>query len=162
MVYQEVYKDIFTCPIDYRIVHCISADFKLGAGIAKRIADMFYMKEYLLKEYPDYLNEWSAHNNVDKADCLMINVDTEEGYVLQLFNLVTKTRYYDKPTYGSITKALQCLKEQCTANNIKRIAMPQIGCGLDKLEWTKVSKIIKDIFESTDIEILVCIHNPQT
>ena len=34
--------------------------------------------------------------------------------------------------------------------------MPIIGCGLDKLQWDKVSKIIKEIFEDTDIEILVC------
>ena len=38
----------------------------------------------------------------------------------------------------------------------KKIAMPVIGCGLDRLEWSKVSEIIKEVFEGTDIEILVC------
>ena len=36
------------------------------------------------------------------------------------------------------------------------IAMPFIGCGLNRLEWCKVSEIIKEVFEYTDVEILVC------
>ena len=34
--------------------------------------------------------------------------------------------------------------------------MPLIGCGLDHLEWSKVSVIIQEIFQNTEIEILVC------
>ena len=41
-------------------------------------------------------------------------------------------------------------------NGINKIAMPMIGCGLDKLNWDKVSQIIKETFKDTDIEILVC------
>lgn len=37
-----------------------------------------------------------------------------------------------------------------------KIAMPIIGCGLDKLSWNKVSDIIKDVFMNTNMEILVC------
>ena len=37
-----------------------------------------------------------------------------------------------------------------------KIAMPQIGCGLDRLKWKDVSDVIKDVFADTDIEILVC------
>ena len=37
-----------------------------------------------------------------------------------------------------------------------KLAMPVIGCGLDKLEWSRVSEIIKLVFEKTDIDILVC------
>ena len=48
------------------------------------------------------------------------------------------------------------MKRVCKANNIKKVAMPVIGCGLDKLKWDKVSKIIKNIFKDIDIEILVC------
>ena len=41
-------------------------------------------------------------------------------------------------------------------NGIRKIAMPIIGCGLDGLKWDKVSTIIKNIFNNTDIEILIC------
>ena len=30
-------------------------------------------------------------------------------------------------------------------------------CGLDKLEWDKVKDVIEDVFENTNIEILICI-----
>lgn len=35
MIIKEVKKDLFTVSDDYALVHCISADFALGAGIAK-------------------------------------------------------------------------------------------------------------------------------
>lgn len=33
--------------------------------------------------------------------------------------------------------------------------MPKIGCGIDRLNWKKVSEIIKEIFEDVDIEIII-------
>ena len=37
-----------------------------------------------------------------------------------------------------------------------KIAMPKIGCGLDKLQWSDVERIIHKIFDETNLEILVC------
>ena len=44
----------------------------------------------------------------------------------------------------------------CVERGINRIAMPVIGCGLDKLDWHRVSKLIKEIFVNTEVEIIVC------
>jgi hypothetical protein len=33
--------------------------------------------------------------------------------------------------------------------------MPRIGCGFDKLQWKNVKKMIKEIFEDTDVAIEV-------
>ena len=33
-------RNLFTVPKDYFLCHCISADFALGAGIAKKFAEM--------------------------------------------------------------------------------------------------------------------------
>lgn len=41
-------------------------------------------------------------------------------------------------------------------NGVKKIAMPKIGCGLDGKDWRVIKKMLKDIFEDSDIEILVC------
>ena len=35
MIYKEEKMNLFEAPEDYALVHCISADFALGAGIAK-------------------------------------------------------------------------------------------------------------------------------
>jgi O-acetyl-ADP-ribose deacetylase (regulator of RNase III) len=52
--------------------------------------------------------------------------------------------------------ALSEMESMCRCHGINKVAMPIIGCGLDRLQWNKVSEIIKDIFKDTDIEILVC------
>ena len=52
--------------------------------------------------------------------------------------------------------ALKKMKQICLEYNIKKIAMPVIGCGLDRLNWNDVSEQIKDIFADTNVEILVC------
>jgi O-acetyl-ADP-ribose deacetylase (regulator of RNase III) len=52
--------------------------------------------------------------------------------------------------------ALSEMESMCRCHGINKVAMPIIGCGLDRLQWDKVSEIIKDVFKDTDIEILVC------
>ena len=74
----------------------------------------------------------------------------------RVFNLITKKVYYGKPTYESITASIIEMKKICVLQNIKYLAMPKIGCGLDRLSWGKVREIIQNVFNDTDIEIVVC------
>ncbi len=145
MTYKEETRDLFTVPEEYYLVHCISADFGMGKGIVIEFNKRFDMKRKLQSKYPDYVNEW--HHNNWCGDCIL------EGRIL---NLITKERYFHKPTYDSLKSALLVCWSECLHNDIKKIAMPVIGCGLDRLQWDKVSEIIKDVFKDTDIEILVC------
>ena len=145
MTYKEEVRDLFAVPEDYYLAHCISADFGMGKGIVVEFNKRFDMKRKLQAKYPNYIDDWC--NNDWEGGCIL------EGRVL---NLITKERYWYKPTYDSITTALVNCGIMCIENNITKIAMPVIGCGLDKLEWDKVSEIIKDVFRNTDIEILVC------
>ena len=145
MIYKEEKRDLFSVPEDYYLAHCISADFGMGKGIVIEFNKRFDMKRKLQSKYPDYINEWH-HYHYD-GDCLL------EGRVL---NLVTKERYFHKPTYPSMRLALEEMRSIIQKNNIKKVAMPIIGCGLDKLEWDNVSKMVKGMFENSDIEILVC------
>ena len=48
------------------------------------------------------------------------------------------------------------MKDICIEQNLVKIAMPQIGCGLDRLQWPKVREMIKEIFQDTTVEITVC------
>lgn len=147
MIYKEEKKDLFKVSSKYFLVHCISADFALGAGIAATFNRKFGLRNILKKDHPDYIMDWIRESK--SYDCL------QEGNV---FNLVTKTRYYNKPTYSSLTGSLVKLRYICIRQNIKYLAMPKIGCGLDRLMWDRVSRIIKDTFADTDIEILVCVR----
>ena len=70
-----------------------------------------------------------------------------------VFNLDTKGKYWNKPTYKSITQCIKYMRDYCIKYNIHYLAMPKIGCGLDKLQWGKVREIIKEEFKDVDIQI---------
>lgn len=145
MIYKEEVRDLFSVSEDYYLAHCISADFGMGKGIVVEFNKRFDMKKNLQTCFSGYLEEFVEEDY--KSDCLMMD---------RVFNLITKERYWHKPTYSTMQGALEMMKKLAIENNIKKIAMPIIGCGLDRLQWDKVSKIIQEVFEDTDIEILVC------
>lgn len=154
MIYKEEKRDLFSVDNSYVLAHCVSADFALGKGIAKEFDKRFDMKRKLKEKYGEYYNHstflWDCGDHFISASL------APALYIDNVFNLVTKQFYYNKPTYKSLRRALEHMKGKCDIEGIKKIAMPKIGCGLDKLEWEKVSIIIKDVFKDTDIEILVC------
>lgn len=141
MTITEKQMDLFDAPRGYSLAHCISADFALGAGIAVAFNDRYNMRERLSETY-NYCSE-----------------DFETGCSFQIdevYNLVTKKKAFHKPTYNNLADALYELKEQLEENGVTKLAIPKIGCGLDRLDWNEVKSLIEEIFEDTDIEILVC------
>ena len=145
MTYTEEVKDLFSVSSDYYLAHCISADFGMGKGIVIEFNKRFDMKNRLRHKYPDYLDKYV--NAKVGGDCIL------EDRVL---NLITKERYYQKPTIDTMKAALQKMRELCEKEDIRKIAMPTIGAGLDGLNWEEVVSQIKNVFEDSDIEILVC------
>lgn len=145
MLYKEEVRDLFSVPEDYYLAHCISADFGMGKGIVIEFNKRFNMKQELQTCFNGYLEEFIENNY--KSDCLLIG---------RVFNLITKEKYWQKPTYVTMRGALEMMKKLAVENNVKKIAMPVIGCGLDRLKWNKVSEIIKEVFKDTNIEILIC------
>ena len=143
MTITETKQDLFTVPQGYYLAHCISGDYALGAGIAKRFNEVYDMRFKLHRDFA--IPEGRKSANVGRA-LLVDNV----------FNLVTKARYFHKPTYDELYDALLDMKEQCEVFYIKKLAMPRIGCGLDKMNWEEVKEVIEDVFHDMDIEILVC------
>ena len=146
MLYKEEQMDLFTVSPDYYLAHCISADYALGAGIAVEFNKRFDMKAKLRVKRPDCWKYMQSQNT--NGMCIVVD---------NVMNLVTKERYWHKPTYDSMRDALKSMRSACRHYNIKKVAIPVIGCGLDKLQWDKVSEIIKDVFQFEDIEILVCV-----
>lgn len=132
-------RDLFTVPQGYYLAHCISADFALGAGIAKTFDEVYNMRFKLFKNYDNY--------EYEGGDALPID---------NVFNLVTKPKCYHKPRYEAVREALEVMKELMINLDITKLAIPKLGCGLDRLEWSEVYDIICEVFEDTDVEILIC------
>lgn len=132
-------KDLFTVPQGYYLAHCISADFALGAGIAKTFDKVYNMRFKLFRDYDGY--------EYDGGDALLVD---------NVFNLVTKPKCYHKPTYESLRESLEVMKHIMEVSAITKLAIPKLGCGLDRLSWDEVYDIICEVFEDTDVDILVC------
>lgn len=134
-------QDLFAVPKDYFLCHCISADFALGAGIAKKFAVMG-VKDRLMQTYEC---KWHGNGYV---------IATHETSWRGEYNLVTKEKFWQKPTLQTLRQALTNMK--IFGENNDKIAMPKIGCGLDRLNWQEVEQIIREVFADSDVEILVC------
>ena len=132
-------RDLFTMPQGYYLAHCISADFTLGAGIAKVFDSVYNMRFKLFRNYDNY--------EYDGGDALLVD---------NVFNLVTKRKCWHKPTYESLRESLEMMKEQLDFIGANKLAMPRIASGLDRLEWSKVYEIICEVFDDMDIEIVIC------
>jgi len=128
--------NLFTVNKAYTLAHCISSDYSLGAGIAVEFKKRYHLSEKL--------------KEVGTGACPACI------YVNGVFNLVTKKKYWGKPTYENLKKSLEMMKSFAIKYEINAIAMPKIGCGLDRLQWPKVREIISEVFQDTDCEILVC------
>ena len=120
--------------------HCGSSDSAMSAGIATQFVRL----------YPE-LEKLRPHYRNLKAGFLIAHFSSPNGN--WIYNLVTKKRHYDKPTYNNLRKSLCRMKSHMLTYGIKEINLPQIGSGLDKLEWAPVFNINLCLFANTDIRV---------
>lgn len=140
MEYKLIQDDVFNHK-DCYYAHCISRDYALGAGIAVEFDKRYDMRNRLLK---------LAEEKTETLDEKCIEVEN-------VFNLITKEKYWQKPSYKSLEESLLEMKEKLSKNkNIKKLVIPKIGCGLDRLSWDKVEPMVQELFKDLDIEIVVC------
>jgi len=140
MTYEEIKGDLFTVDETYTLVHCISSDCKMGAGIAvKFVKNNPEIRSTLLKMNPKV------------GEALYYNWEGKHGVI----NLITKERYFHKPTRENFNESIMDMKAVVLSYEIKKLAMPLIGSGLDRLDWIESRNFIKETFKDTDVEILV-------
>ncbi|XP_014002077.2 ADP-ribose glycohydrolase OARD1 [Salmo salar] len=130
--------DLFSGPEDEALAHCISKDYHMGAGIAvmfkKKFGGVAELKEQ--KKVPGQCAVLKRHKRF-------------------VYYLITKEKYSNKPTYDILRQSLEDMKSHCLKNGVTAISMPRIGCGLDRLSWDKVEKMLEKVFQPTSISITV-------
>lgn len=137
MKISEIKKDLFAVEYHYSLAQFISADYTAGSGVAEAFDRHYGMRRMLVR----------AGGEEDYPDCIQIG---------RVFSLVTKEKHWHKPTYGTLKISLMLMKNAVVSQGITHIAMPKVGTGIATLEWSKVKSIIVDVFEDTDVEILIC------
>ena len=142
MTFIEEVNDLFNYEGKAWLAHCISSDFGMGKGIVVEFNKRYDLKNYMIKNY--IRNNWNG-----KGYCI-------PAKDFKVFNLITKNKYSDKPTYETLKQSLLHMRDYATSLNVDTITMPIIGCGLDRLNYDIVKGIIKNIFNDTNITIIVC------
>ena len=134
----EVRGDLFSAPSSSSLCHCVSRDFRLGKGIAKLFREKFGRIDELK----------SSGARVGQVAVLK----EKKRFI---YNLVTKEVYSDKPTYETLRRSLEEMKDHALTHGVSSISMPLIGCGLDGLSWPAVRTLIKNVFFREKIAITV-------
>ena len=123
------------------IAHCISADAKMS----KRFAETFCRRV-------DGLREYCQRAKTTRGSALRYWDRESNNFI---YNLVTKSKFFEKPTLDNLRISLENIRGHALLNNITKISMPKIACGLDKLQWTHVFKLLQDTFTYSGIQIQI-------
>eukprot|EP00916_Digyalum_oweni_P009908 GHVL01016691.1.p1 GENE.GHVL01016691.1~~GHVL01016691.1.p1 ORF type:complete len:195 (+),score=42.24 GHVL01016691.1:59-643(+) len=140
----ETAGDLFLTSKNSALAHCVSADLRMGKGIAVQFKERF-----------KGLSDLELQNPTVGGVCVL---ERDNRFV---YYLITKEKYYQKPTLSTITSSLESMKLHMIKNNVVDLAIPRIGCGLDGLHWADVKAIILKVFQSTVVNITVCYIAPE-
>lgn len=135
---REVTGDLFCSPMTNSLAHCVSKDLRMGKGIAVLFKQKFHGVTEL-KEQKKKVGEVAVLKHGGRF----------------LYYLITKEFVYHKPTYDTLRQSLEAMREHIEANSVTELSIPRIGCGLDKLEWPKVTDILKEVFAKSALTITV-------
>lgn len=161
---------------DFYLVHCVSGDNAQGAGFAKVLNDRYHFRDSLCadlaenfqgfgtdgwtfdKRYRDFFRVPLLRNNHGEYSAGKMQRMKFEGEIGSIYEtercphilgLVTKERYYDKPTLDTMRTAILELREYLKRvrffgddDMVIEVMMPHIGCGLDRLRWGDVREIL--------------------
>ena len=131
----------------YVILLFVQSVLSAAKNLCNVILPMFLVNELTGDKIPERLILFAALIVANNVGMTLID---------NVFNLVTKPKCYHKPRYEAVREALETMREIMDINATTKIAMPRIGCGLDRLDWDEVYEIICEVFEDTDVEVLIC------
>jgi len=158
---------------DFYLVHCVSGDNAQGAGFATVLNDRYHFRDGLCADLAEGFgfgtDKWHFKKSSGEFYRIPLNPDYSLGKAQRMkfegeigavyatercphiLGLVTKKRYYDKPTLDTMRTAIQELRTRLTTiawydddDMLTEIMMPHIGCGLDRLRWDDVREILFD------------------
>lgn len=140
---KEVGGNLFHASEEFSLCHCVSRDFHMQNGIAHKWATTF----------PYSRNALVSQNATVGGVAALPRSD-----IATLYYLVTKEWFGTKPTLITLKQSLEAMREAMRARGETKLAMPRIGCGLDKLTWRDVKNTLFDVFKHSDVLIVVYTH----
>ena len=117
------------------LARCITSEFKMSAGIAGTFKRKFPYN------FPESTN----------SPCFFVQ-QIDNRFI---YHLVTKKRFFQKPTYDSLRQSMEAMTNHANKHKVTQISIPKAGWGLDRLEWHKVERLIREICAQSNLTITV-------
>ena len=125
----------------HSIGHCISAEAEMSKGFANFLSQQIHGLRGACRRAKLFTGQifpfWDQTGN------------------RYIYNLVTKTKYSEKPNLRTLSLTLDEMKSHAQLHGISTIAIPKIGCGLDQMNCQEVVKLLRDNFAYSNIRIVV-------
>lgn len=126
--------DLFEAPDDVLVnpVNCLGS---MGSGLAKRFKEI----------YPD---NFTLYQEVCERKALrpgVLHIVTTEfiGFPKWIINFPTKRDWRDPSRLEDIADGLILLNSWASQTEVRSVALPRLGCGLGRLEWWDVRRLIE-------------------
>ena len=150
MIIRREYGDIFD--LKYAKIHkahCVSADLALGAGIAKKMDDAYHIKDQI-KTGMEQLERDGESFHVPFPGVVRTG---------NIYNVVTKQKYFHKPTNKDFTSAFVHLRNMMLSEKVYSVVMPEVGSGLDRLDKSWVFSTLSSIFLGSPISVTMVVYS---
>ena len=129
--------DMFEMQSLCSLAHCISSDSKMSQGLAKEF----------VRRFPVLVSLRRMQLKIGTA----VSVGETGRF---LYNLVTKKRYFNKPSVGNLKSSLLSMRFHAEQFGIRTINVPMLGAGLDGLDfYGHVLPVIKEVFQESTVNI---------
>lgn len=76
---------------------------------------------------------------------------------ITIFGLIVKKCFDGKASFDNLRKCLLNLKNECYHRRISHLVIPRLGCGPDRLRWSKAEKLFLNIMKTADMKITICL-----
>ncbi|KAK4872807.1 hypothetical protein RN001_014836 [Aquatica leii] len=136
---KEIHEDLFNLPPNFSLAHYVTEEMNLGAGINAQ-----------------FRQKYDRHGELYQQRQRQGGLAILEDNGRFIYYLVTKNLSNGKSTSSTVWNSLQKMQQHIEKHNVKNLAIPRIGCGLDPHESSEVKAMIEFIFTDTDVLITVC------
>ena len=139
-ILKTVHGDLFTCSPTSSMAHCVSQDLKMTRGIAHKFRTVFGCVGDLYSQSPRVGG--------------VVYLKRRSNFI---YYIVTKEFFYQKPQLNDYFAAIHSLRDLILSHNVTELAIPQLGCGLDRIPIPLFYSSLRSIFCGDSIIITVYI-----
>jgi hypothetical protein len=143
MVVHYVVGDVFASPTSHALAHCVAADLRQGAGIAKHFVRRFGGRDQLVQQC------------LEVGDVGVVDGEAPDGERRVILVMVTKAHSPEPPRAEDFDRTLMSLRLKCEQLGVRVVSCPMIGTGRDHIPTIHVKRQLQAVFGESAVCVVV-------